>query len=131
MPTTITIRDETATGDALREFSLEFLEEEITVRELITRRVYEEVQHYNHNRPDVFQGLVQPTDTEATADGYRLMWHREIDWERQRDRALEAFESNGFFVLVNDRQVEALDDTVHLDIDTQVSFVKLVPLAGG
>lgn len=131
MPTTLTIRDETATGDAVREFSLDFLEEDVTVRELITRRVYEEVQQYNQNRPAVFQGLVQPTDAEQALNGYRLKRPREIDWERQRDLALEAFEANRFFILVDDRQVEALDENIHFGIDTRVSFVKLMPLIGG
>ena len=56
---------------------------------------------------------------------------RRVDWEAQFARACEAFERNGFFVLVDDRQVEALDDEIELKLDTVVSFVKLVPLVGG
>jgi hypothetical protein len=44
MPTTLTVRDETTSGDTLREFALELLTERITVRELIRSRVYQEVQ---------------------------------------------------------------------------------------
>ena len=46
-------------------------------------------------------------------------------------RALEAFEANGFFLLVNDRQVESLDQVVPIQETTTVSFVKLVQLVGG
>ena len=43
----------------------------------------------------------------------------------------QAFTRNGFFVLVGDRQVESLDEELELKVDTDVSFVKLVPLVGG
>jgi hypothetical protein len=56
---------------------------------------------------------------------------RPIDWEKQAAKAVEAFERNGFFSLVDDRQAESLDDTIQLTPTTTVSFVKLVPLVGG
>lgn len=37
-------------------------------------------------------------------NGYKLKARRKIDWEEQSKRALEAFEHNGFFVLVGNRQ---------------------------
>ena len=45
--------------------------------------------------------------------------------------ALEAFERNGFFVIVGGRQVESLDEELALGADTDVRFVKLTPLVGG
>lgn len=131
MPATLTIRDETASGAVSHEFSLDFLSEEITVRELIERRVYEEVQLYNASAPGYFRGLVQPVDAEATLDCYRMRAGRQIDWEAQRDGALRAFRKNGFFVIVGDRQVESLDERIRLELDTEVTFLKLVPLVGG
>ena len=47
MSVTLTIRDETATGDICNETPLEFPSERITVRELIRERVYQEVQDFN------------------------------------------------------------------------------------
>lgn len=47
MPATITLRDETASGTRIGERTLDFLTDDITVRELITRRVQEEVREYN------------------------------------------------------------------------------------
>jgi hypothetical protein len=38
---------------------------------------------------------------------------------------------NGFFVLVGDRQAESLDEPFEVKADTEVSFVKLMPLVGG
>ena len=130
MPTLV-IRDETTSGSAGADFTLDFLTEEITVRELIERRVYEEVQAYNTARPGYFRGLVQPTDAEATLNGYKLRAQREIDWRAQAKKALEAFQHNGFLILVGDRQVVSLDERIRLELETPVTFLKLVPLIGG
>ena len=52
MPTTtLTIRDETATGQAVSELVVELLTERVTVREVIRARVYQEVQDHNRRRP--------------------------------------------------------------------------------
>jgi hypothetical protein len=132
MTSTLTVRDETATGTVLHQRTLDFLTEHVTVRELITRRVQEEVREYNRTADrNVFVGLVQPTDAEATLNGYRTRTRRELDWEKQRDAALAAFASNGFFIVVGDRQVESLDERIRVELGTEVSFIKLVPLVGG
>ncbi|WP_229068741.1 hypothetical protein [Actinoplanes sp. DH11] len=47
------------------------------------------------------------------------------------DRAVTAFAGNGFVVLVGDRQVEDLDEVLELPTGTEVTFLRLVPLAGG
>ena len=130
MPT-ITIRDETLTGQSIAEYPLDLLTERVTVRELIRSRVYQEVQDYNHRKPETFHGLVQPTDAEETLNGFHLRNHREIDWKKQFDKACDAFERNGFFVLVNDRQPDSLDEELTIDSTDTVTFVKLVPLVGG
>jgi hypothetical protein len=132
MAATLTVRDETATGTILHQRTLDFLTEHVTVRELITRRVQEEVREYNRTADrGVFVGLVQPTDAEAALNGFRLRTHRELSWEKQVGAALAAFEANGFFVLVGERQVESLDERIRVELGTEVSFVKLVPLVGG
>ena len=128
---TLTIYDETATGRRSEALTLDFLTERITVREVIRSRVYQEVKDYNTKRPELFRGLVEPVDAERVLDGYRLRKQRSIDWKEQYEKALEAFERNGFFILVGDRQVEKLDEEIEIKVDTKVSFVKLVPLVGG
>jgi hypothetical protein len=64
-------------------------------------------------------------------NGYRLRKKRQLDAAEQRARAVEAFERSGFFLLVDDRQVAGLDEVITVRPDTEVSFVKLVPLVGG
>jgi hypothetical protein len=127
----LTIRDELPIGQVAHEISFEVATERLTARDLIRQRVHQEVSLYNLSQPGYFQGLVQPSDAEATLNGYRLRHRRQIDWERQADLALEAFEANGFFILVDDRQVESLEEMIEIQEDTQISFIKLMPLVGG
>jgi hypothetical protein len=131
MPTTLTIHDETTSGQKTNTFTIECLTERMTVRELIRARIYQEVRDYNLKEPEYFRGLVQPTEAERVLNGYRLRSKHKIDWEEQYAGALEAFDKNGFFVLVGDKQADRLDQEFDVKVDTEVSFVKLVPLVGG
>jgi hypothetical protein len=101
------------------------------VRELIRSRVYQEVQDYNRKGQEHFRGLVQPTGAEQTLNGFKMKTRREIDWKKQFEQACEGFKRNGFFILVDEKQVEELDEEIELRAGTTVSFVKLTPLVGG
>lgn len=131
MPSTLTIRDETSTGDTIGELTLDVLTEHITVRELIRSRVYQEVDDHNRTLPERFNMLVQPEDAERTLNGLRMKKPRPIDFQKQYDKACEAFERNGFLLLVDDVQYDELDQPVTLKAQSDVTFLKLVPLVGG
>ena len=45
--------------------------------------------------------------------------------------ALRGFGRNAFLVIVDDRQVTDLDAEIRLTPDTDITFVRLVPLVGG
>lgn len=131
MATTLLIKDETATGKVLTETTLHFETEEVTIQEVIEARVLAEVAQYNARATDYFNGLVQPTDAERTLNGYKMRERRVVDPEKQVYVALDAFKKNGYFVLVDDQQVESLNQKVLIRPDSSVSFVKLTPLVGG
>jgi len=131
MAATLTIHDETSSGQKTNTFTIDCLNERMTVRELIRARIYQEVQDYNQREPEYFRGLVEPPEAERVLNGYKLKAKRKINWEEQFKRAVEAFDRNGFFVLVGQRQAETLDQQFDVKVDTEVSFVKLVPLVGG
>lgn len=131
MPTTVTIHDETTSGVKTHSFTLECLTEELTVRELIRARIYQEVQDYNSQTTELFRGLVEPTEAERVLNGFKLQAPRKIDWKEQFQRALESFDRNGFFILVGDRQAESLDEEFRVKVDTEITFIKLLPLVGG
>lgn len=136
MPVTLMVRDETTAGAVYDERPLEFPTERITVRDLIRERVYQEVQDFNRKHDEqIFRGLVQPTDAERVLNGkrteYRMKAHRAIEWKTQFEKALEAFERNGYFILIDDKQAESLEQEFVIGHGTLVSFVKLTPLVGG
>ena len=131
MPATLTIRDESTSGQTLHEFSLQVPTEHITVRELIRSRVYQEVKDFNARQPEVFRGLVQPTEAERTLNGCRPRRKRQIEWKTQYERALAAFRAGQIIILMDDRQLESLDEEVAVKPTTQVSFLRLTLLVGG
>ncbi|RZT26284.1 hypothetical protein EV649_0025 [Kribbella sp. VKM Ac-2569] len=88
---------------------LEGIPSRITLRDLVLTRVRDEVARLN-------------------ADPQK---QRQLDWEQQAERAIEAFGRNGFFVLVDDRQVTELDEELELTADSDIRFVRLVQLVGG
>lgn len=126
----ITVVDQTLAGGR-RAWSLETLTETITLRELIRQRVYQEVTEHNAQQTEYFHGLVQPTNTERTLNGFRMRQSQRIDWEAQYEQAQAAFARRGFIVLVEDRQVDDLDALVTLRPGSEVTFLKLTPLVGG
>jgi hypothetical protein len=131
MATTLKVRDETSTGETVHELSLEFLTENITVRDLIRERVYQEVKDYNTKQPEVIRSLVQPAETARVLNGFKLKKKRQIDWEKQFDLAVQGFEGNQVIVLVDNRQAEALEEEIVLTPKTDIAFLRLVPLVGG
>lgn len=131
MLTTLTVRDETTSGDIREAITLHLPEPTITVRELIRSRVFEEVKAYNERRTGVFQGLVQPERSALDHGGFRVLDQRRLDWHEQAETALQAFARNGFILLVDDRQMESLDEEIRVRPETRVTFLKLVPLVGG
>ena len=127
----IVVADTTASGGATARLLLDGVSSPVRLRELIRHRVQEEVAAYNAHPVSWFGGLVQPAGSEPAQNGYLLPRPRALDWQAQASAAVTAFERNGFFVFVGDRQVDDLDEELTLDETDVVSFVKLVPLAGG
>jgi hypothetical protein len=131
MPATLTVHDETTSGQKINTLTLDCLTERMTVRELIRARIYQEVSDYNQKEPEYFRGLVEPADAERLLNGCKLKARRKIDWEEQFRRAIDAFHRNGFFVLIGEKQAETLDQEFEVKVDTEVCFVRLMPLVGG
>ena len=131
MNVALKIQDETSSGKVISEGIVRFPAERITVQELIEARVSQEVESYNVTMSGKFTGLVQPSESETMLNGFRLTQGKQVDVERQKKIAINAFQSSGFFLLVNNRQVTELDDVVIITPNTTVSFLKLIPLVGG
>jgi hypothetical protein len=127
----VTIADETGSGRETARILLDDVPNPVLLRDLIRHRVREEVARFNARPSRHFNGLVQPTGSESTLNGYALRRPHPLDPEAQAEAALRAFARNGFLVFVADRQVDDLEEELTLaDMDV-VSFVRLVPLVGG
>jgi hypothetical protein len=131
MPVTVKIQDQSGAGRVRAITTLEGISSKITLRDLVRTRVREEVARYNAGPEPIFSGLVMPEGAEPTHEGFRMPRPRRIDWRQQADRAIQAFQRNGFFVLVDDRQVTELDEPLDLTADSEIRFVRLVQLVGG
>ena len=131
MALTLTIRDEVLGGAAPHEWTLELPSEQTTVREIIRSRVYQEVQDHNRQAGPNFRGLIQPEEAEQTLNGWKLKTPRQIDWKRQFERAVEAFEQNRILLLIDEEQAESLDEELELKSGSSVTFLRLTPLVGG
>lgn len=126
------LKDVTFTGDILNQIKIAVKNERTTVKELIATRVQAEVKAYNDKLPEYFNGLIQPTNAEKTLNGFKLKDRKQkIDIEKQILIALDAFQKNGYFVLIDEQQAEDLDQEVLVSKNTAVNFVKLTQLVGG
>jgi hypothetical protein len=131
MPVQVTVCDQKIPGQTLHEFVVNLLTERVTARELIRSRVHQEVEDFNLKQPEVYRGLVQPTDTEVTLNGFKLKKRRQLDWKEAFDKAVQAFEANRVLLLVDDAQAQTLEQEFVVTPKSRVTFLRLTPLVGG
>jgi hypothetical protein len=108
---------------------LRLASERITLRELLARRIDEEVAAFNAGSSTI-QPLIVPDERERRLNE-RTPKPRRIEAERQLAAAIKAFERNRIMVIVDNRQIEDLDVPLGITPDSEVRFLKMVPLVGG
>jgi len=109
---------------------LRLASERITLRELLTRRIEEEVAAFNGGDNEI-RPLVVPSEQERRLNGEPLKQRRNVDAARQLETAIEAFQRTRILVVVDRVQVLDLDRELTVTPDSEVRFIKLVPLVGG
>ncbi|WP_420553724.1 hypothetical protein [Tenacibaculum aiptasiae] len=124
----IVIKDENLGGNILNEITLKFNNEYISTLELIRERIKVEIERYKNDVNAYKNGLVLPINLETRLSKKTLP---DIDLEKQLYIALDSFQKNGFFILVDDEQIESVEQKILVDETTSVSFIKLTPLVGG
>jgi hypothetical protein len=100
------------------------------LRELLTRRIEEEVAAFNGGDNEI-RPLVVPSEQERRLNGEPLKQRRNVDAARQLETAIEAFQRTRILVVVDRVQVLDLDRELTVTPDSEVRFIKLVPLVGG
>lgn len=129
--TILKIRDENSLGEIYHELELRFDKVNVSVEDIITERVYQEVEKYNKKADGYEFALVRPKREEKLLNGIKNKAKRRVNPEKQIEVALNAFSGNGFFILIDEMQAEELGQVITITPDTLVSFVKLTPLVGG
>jgi hypothetical protein len=114
----------------------------ITVRELIAARVDLELEAHRDREADVRRrAMPDISSRELQLNGAEKALRPSLfracgaGESPARDRLIEVAEQgflrNRFFILLDDRQAERLDDQLELDKTGTVTFLQLTPLQGG
>lgn len=150
---TLTISVESRIAGALSEKApldevfLNLVEERITVRELIRRTVEEQVHElvvthnmeYAEARKALDRQYLSPAEIRRQAEDEGAIRYPskgvkdlpQIDRRAETEKALSAFEQQRYFILIDGRQVESLEEQITFEPRTKVTFLRLIPLAGG
>ena len=127
----VEVVDEFTSGGCEPRFVLRLASERIRARELLERRVEEEVRRYNEGSPNYFRGLLRPSETERVLNGEKVAKRKPLDPEEQVRVACRAFENNAFLMFLDEEQITDLDQQLVLKQASRARFLKLVPLVGG
>lgn len=130
MATAVTIEEKVPGQPPSQNYVLEISDNQITVRDLI--RMYVERQVSQHNiRKSAAEPNMQAAEELLLNPPKEDKRFAQAQCAVEVEKALCAFSSNKFFVLVDGKQVSDLDEEVHLTVNGKVTFLKLVPLVGG
>lgn len=108
----------------------------LSLRDLLERIVRWEVAAFEQRRRErMLERVLSPGEIGAGAIRGKIdMGGREVgpaaDADRAVDSALLAFRDGFYYVFLDERQLEDLDETVTVHQDSRLLFVRLVPLAG-
>jgi hypothetical protein len=101
----------------------------LSVSELIARKVRQEVAEcVAQQRPGLSgeyfspEALLRAATLEALAPG---------DIDTEIERAQRAFVARDYMIVINNRRVFDVNEMLRLQADTQVEFIKILPLVGG
>jgi hypothetical protein len=123
---TISIKDESLQGTQL-SWQLAMLEEQTTLREIIRRRLYQDVREYQAQKRSQSLCLLSPTSLcQTSAEPLP-----QLDWQKYYKQAINAFKKRSYIVIIDDQQITQLDTPITLNEQSTVTFLKLIPLIGG
>jgi hypothetical protein len=114
--------------------------EVIKLRDLITLVVSQEIQAFTERQAERrFSRVLTPDQIESAARQGKVdaakrpqeAKEAELDCEQAVLNAFTAFQDGLYYVFLDGHQVEDLDGPIYLTANSQVTFLRLVPLAGG
>ena len=129
-------------GERRPALELRLVSERITARELIRRRIADEVETANRQRAEFAAGharsrsfLIPLSDDTPEARlnpaSTRPIRARLLDEAVEYDRAVKAFDQTQFILLLDERQISDLDEAISVTPESEAVFLYLTPLIGG
>src|SRR5437868_3370251 len=117
----IVVHDQIGARKPVRNFVMEWNDGvPCTVRELIAERV-----RYEHDRIHTQPAGLSPNEIVNLPN---LFLFENLTADAAVARALSAFEKNGFMLFADGKQLSDLDDTITILPQTDVTFIRLIPL---
>lgn len=114
-----------------RRITLIVYDNAVSVRSLIEARVHRLLSAESDRQNDTAHPKVDLDSRELELNPSRRANPESNKRQRLIEEACEAFEKNGFFVIVDGVQKDRLDEMVPLTPESEIRFLQLVPLVGG
>ena len=111
--------------------------EPLTLRQLITRVVLQEVEAFKNRQEDrqivriLTERQIEEGLTKGRVDSGGRSLHQPVDPDAAVATALQAFEDGLYLVILDGEEQRELDREIFLQSDSHLVFVRLVMLAGG
>ena len=135
------VKEEVFGSGTTNELPVTFSSDRLTLGDLIQTKVAAKVKKINeemkensiHHRflSKKEKILNQPTLQSLTEKERQRVENLRLDPEKEGYEALAAFQNNAFFVIIDGRQREELEEEVLLTPNSEVQFIRLMPLVGG
>ena len=109
----------------------------LTLRDLITRVVIEEVNAFKQRQRDakfvrvLTEGQIEEGEEVGKIEAGGREYQQDINPAEAIQTALQGFEDGLYYVFINDQQIMALSDSIAFQPQLEVLFLRLVALAGG
>ena len=111
--------------------------EPLTLRDLITRIARSETLAFRARQREqslvrvlTERNLAEQLERGRVDSGGRTLRQR-VDDDEAVANAVQAFEDGLYYVFIDGTQYERLDEPVVVDGDSRITFLRLIPLAGG
>ncbi len=134
MAFTLTIKEEVFGSRDIHNLAVSMPSENLTLAKLIEAKVKAKVHALRADLDEKIASGYYLTATEQTLNQHsyrRKDLKMQLDAEKAVYDALAGFQKNAFFVLVNGEQKTELGEELVLTDQTEVHFIRLMPLVGG
>lgn len=119
-------------GGVSQSFQMAVPRQILTASRLIELRVRRDVADYNKHKYKRCGALIEITDAEDLLNSQLTKGNRrEINADALVAAAQKGFESNSFVMLVGERQIVDLSEVIDVSTEPKITFIRLIPLAGG